>query len=297
MLNTGEMPDSGKAPAVDLNADLAEGARLTAGDLAVLASVTSASLACGFHAGSPEVMRDTASACVARGVAIGAHVSYRDREGFGRRAMAVPTAQLVRDLVDQWVTLAVQVDAVGGAVSFVKPHGALYHQMGTDPAAADAVVAAMVDVGAATLVAQAGTMVVERAREAGVRVVPEGFPDRAYLPDGRLASRAAPGALIEDPEEVGRRAVSLIRRGGVAAVDGTWTAVDAETLCIHGDSEGAADTARAVRAALDARGVAVRSFIVGQGIVGQGIVGQGIVGQGIVGQGIVGQGTEGAPGT
>ncbi len=248
---------------MDLNADLGEGDRLTVGDLGVLDIVTSASLACGFHAGGPEVMRDTAVACLARGVAIGAHVSYRDRDGFGRRVVSVPPAELVRDLVTQWTALRTQVDAVGGSVAFLKPHGALYHQMGSDPTVADAVVRAVVDVGGGMLVAQAGTLVAERAGEAGVRVVPEGFPDRSYLHDGRLAPRSQPGALIEEPEEVGRRAVSLIRRGGVEAVDGAWAAVDAETLCIHGDAAGAADTARAVRTALEEHGIVIRSFVAG----------------------------------
>jgi len=262
MLNTGVMPETREASATDLNADLAEGDRLTAGDLGVLDAVTSASLACGFHAGGPQVMRDTASACVAREVTIGAHVSYRDRDGFGRRVREVSPAELTADLVEQWGVLTTQVHAVGGAVAFVKPHGALYHQMGTEPAVADAVVQAVVEVGGRTLVAQAGTLVVDRAREAGLRVVPEGFPDRAYRRDGRLVARSEPGAVMEDPDEVGRRAVSLIRRGGVDAVDGTWTPVDAETLCIHGDVEGAAATARAVRAALEGHGVVVRSFVV-----------------------------------
>jgi 5-oxoprolinase (ATP-hydrolysing) subunit A len=247
---------------VDLNADLAEGDRLTPGDLGVLDAVTSASLACGFHAGGPAVMGDTASACVDRGVAIGAHVSFRDREGFGRRTMSVPPQQLVADLMDQWTILATAVSAVGGTVSFVKPHGALYHQMGTDPSVADAVVAFVVGVGRVPLVAQADTVVSRRAGEAGVRVVAEGFPDRGYRRDGRLAPRAAAGALVHDPDEVGRRAVSLVQRGGVEAVDGTWTAVEAETLCIHGDAEGAATTASTVRAALEGHGVVLRSFVV-----------------------------------
>jgi UPF0271 protein len=256
------MPGTRETPATDLNADLAEGERLTAGDLGVLDAVTSASLACGFHAGGPGVMRDTASACVARGVTIGAHVSYRDRDGFGRRAVAVSVQELMADIIEQWVALTTEVGAVGGAVAFVKPHGALYHQMGIDQVVADTLVAAVVEVGGRTLVAQAGTLVVERARAAGLRVITEGFPDRAYRRDGRLLPRTEPGAVIEDPLEVGRRAVSLIRRGGVDAADGTWTAVEAETLCIHGDVEGAAETARAVRSALESHGVAVASFAV-----------------------------------
>ncbi len=255
MLNTGSML------VVDLNADLAEGDRLTDGDLDVLDVVTSASLACGFHAGGPDVMRSTAAACVARGVTIGAHVSFRDREGFGRRALMTPPAALTRDIVDQWTALTDQVGAAGGTVSFVKPHGALYHRMGVDPAVAAAVVDALSGVGAAALVAQGGTVVATLAARAGLRVVAEGFPDRGYLPDGRLAPRTEPGALVEDPVEAGRRAVSLARRGGTEALDGTWAAVEVETLCIHGDGDRAPESARAVRRALEADGIRVRSFV------------------------------------
>ena len=259
MLNTETMR------AVDLNADLAEGDVLSPGDLAVLDAVTSASLACGFHAGDPDLMRTTAAACLARGVVIGAHVSYRDREGFGRRAMDVPPATLVGDIVEQWETLAAPVGALGATITFVKPHGALYHRMGVDPAVAASVVEAVGQVGAGVLVAQAGTVVVDPARRAGIRVVPEGFPDRAYLTDGRLAPRHEAGDLIEDPEAVGRRALSLARDGGLEALDGTWTTVEAETLCLHGDSPGAAEAARAVRAALAGGGIVVRAFAGGRG--------------------------------
>ena len=254
MLNTGSML------VVDLNADLAEGDVLSHRDLRVLDVVTSASLACGFHAGGPEVMRSTAAACLDRGVAIGAHVSYRDRDGFGRRDVRTSPTALVRDIVEQWTALARQVEAVGGTVSFVKPHGALYHRMGVDPAVATAVVDAVAEVGGRSLVAQAGTVVVTMARRAGLRVVPEGFPDRAYLAGGQLAPRTEPGALVGDPATVGRRAVVLARHGGAEAVDGTWTAIEVETLCVHGDHQRADETARAVRSALEAEGIGVRSF-------------------------------------
>ncbi len=156
-----------------------------------------------------------------------------------------------------------QVRAVGGALSFVKPHGALYHRMGVDPAVASAVVRAVTRAGAGALVAQAGTVVEVVATRAGLRVVREGFPDRAYLRDGRLAPRDRPGAVVEDPLSTGRRAVALTRDGGIEALDGTWTPVQAETLCIHGDAEHAPETAGTVRAALEREGVTVRSFIAG----------------------------------
>jgi UPF0271 protein len=253
--------DTGVVRIIDLNADVAEGGALEPTDLAVLDSVTSASLACGFHAGNRTVMRATAAACVHRGIAIGAHVSFRDREGFGRRPVDVAQARLVADIVEQCELLAEEVGAAGGTVEFVKPHGALYNLMGVDPGVADAMVEALGHQGAGVLVAQAGTGVVAQARRAGLRVVLEGFPDRGYLGDGRLAPRGEPGALIDDPGAAGRRAVSLARRQGVEAVDGTWTVVQVETLCIHGDSPGAAASARAVRAALEAEGITLRSFI------------------------------------
>ncbi|MGO8870434.1 MAG: LamB/YcsF family protein [Acidimicrobiales bacterium] len=248
---------------VDLNADLAEGEVFTDRDLEVLRLVSSVSIACGFHAGGPGVMRAATSACVELGVAIGAHVAFRDREGFGRRHVARPVALLVEDIVEQCALLTEQAAAAGGHVTFVKPHGALYHCMGVEQDVAEAVVEAVCRSGIGIVVAQAGTIIVGPARRHGIRVVPEGFPDRAYLPDGRLAPRDRPGALVEDPSEVGRRAVSLALGRRVEAVDGTWASVDAETLCIHGDSPGAAPAARSVRAALEARAVGVRPFAAG----------------------------------
>ncbi len=262
-LGTGAMVrvDTGTMVTVDLNADLAEGEHLTSLDLTILDIVTSASLACGFHAGNRAVMRAAAAACLTRGVTIGAHVSYRDRTGFGRTQAHPPAGLLVADITEQCEVLAGEVDAAGGEVAYVKPHGALYNQMGVDAAVAASVVEAVALQGIGVLVAQAGTVVADRAREAGLRVIPEGFPDRGYRSDGRLQDRAEPGALITDPAVAGRRAVSLVNRGGVDAVDGAWTPIAAETLCIHGDTPGAGDIARSVRAALTAEGIPVRPFV------------------------------------
>ena len=255
MFNTGGMTS------VDLNADLAEGDTLTPRDLAVLDAVTSASLACGFHAGGPAVMRGAAAACVERGVVIGAHVSFRDRQGFGRRVVSVEAPQLIDDLVEQCRALAVEAAAVGGAVTFVKPHGALYHQMGVDPAVAYAVVESLVRLDLGVLVAQPDTVVVHQARAAGLEVVAEGFPDRGYLGDGRLAPRHLPGGMVDDPDVAGRRAISMVRRGGVDAVDGVWVPIEVATLCIHGDAPDAEVTARSVRASLEADGITVGPFL------------------------------------
>ena len=245
--------------AVDLNADLAEGDVLTAGDRAVLGLVTSANLACGFHAGNRAVMREAAGICRDRGIAVGAHVSYRDREGFGRRPVERSPDLLVADILEQCAGLSEEA-AAGTTVSYVKPHGALYNRMAVDPEVAGSVVEAVARHPARVLVAQAGTVVVGPARRAGIRVVLEAYPDRGYLPTGLLVPRTEAGALITDPAQVAARALTLVQRSGVEAVDGSWTAVEAESLCLHGDSPGAADVARAVRSALDDAGLAVRPF-------------------------------------
>ncbi len=247
-------------PAIDLNADLAEGDSLTPSDVAVLDAVTSVSIACGFHAGGPAVMRDTARACVERGVSIGAHVSYRDREGFGRRVVDVEPAQLLEDLVEQCADLGEIAHSVGGEVAYLKPHGALYHQMGVDVSVAAVVCEAAARQAIDVLVAEGG-VVADLARRAGLRVVTEGFPDRAYRSDGTLVDRAVAGAVITDAGEVARRALSMVGRGGVESIDAEWTSLGVETLCIHGDSPGAAQAARTVRAALVDAGVTVRSFV------------------------------------
>ena len=248
-------------PVVDVNADLAEGDTPTPADRLVLDSVTSASLACGFHAGNREVMRSTAQAALARGVTIGAHVSFRDREGFGRRRVEVSGAQLVDDIVEQCQILDHEVHSVGGEVAFIKPHGALYNLMGVDDDMAAAVVEAVSRHPSGVLVAQSGTAIVALARRAGLRVVPEGIP-RPGLPDrGRLAPRDHPGGLIHDAADVARRAVAMAGRDAIRSVDGMLLSVDVETLCIHGDAPIAPGTAAAVRAALEAAGFVVRSFV------------------------------------
>lgn len=259
LINTGGMVE------VDLNADLGEGETVSNADRQLLDTVTSASLACGFHAGNRRVMRALAAVAIERGVVVGAHVSFRDRHGFGRRAVDVSSDRLTRDIVEQIGVLAEEVASVGGGISYVKPHGALYSLMGTNEDVAAAVVEAVRRHPSRTLVAQARSAVVPLAARAGVRVVTEGFPDRGYQARGALVPRTDEGALVDDPTVVARRAVSLTREGGVPAVDGTWTYVMAETLCIHGDSPGAARAARQVRAALSAAGVVLRPFAANRG--------------------------------
>jgi len=244
---------------IDLNADLAEGDVLTPVDRALLDVVTSASLACGFHAGSRAVMRDAAEACLERGVSIGAHLSYRDRAGFGRRALEVPAERLAADLVEQWEALVSEVEVAGGRVAYVKPHGALYAALATDPSVAATVIDALRP-HCPVLVGPPDRRLVETAEAAGVEVVTEGFCDRAYDALGRLVPRGDAGAEVDDPADVAARARSLAVDGGVHAADGTWVPLVVRTLCIHGDRDGAERRGRAVRAALGEAGVGVRAF-------------------------------------
>jgi 5-oxoprolinase (ATP-hydrolysing) subunit A len=255
------MPDTGDMPKVDLNADLGESDSVLPSDLAILDQVTSANVACGFHAGSRSVMEGTCRAALERGVAVGAHVSYRDRDGFGRRALDIPNGQLLADIVEQCVILSEVLESLGGTVSYVKPHGALYHRMGVDREVASAVVAAVRDSDIPVVVAQAGTLVVELAQRSGVGVAREAFADRAYRADGTLVPRDRPGSVIDSPDEVARRGVSLVVDGGIETDDGSWLAVECDSLCVHGDTPGAAVAASATRAALEAAGVTVGSFI------------------------------------
>ena len=244
---------------MDLNADLAEGDALGPSDRALLTVVTSASLACGFHAGSRSVMRAAADACVERGVAIGAHVSYRDRAGFGRRALDVSVERLAADLVEQWEALVEQVGAAGGNVAYVKPHGALYAAMVVDADVATTVVATL-SPRCPVLVGPPHGAHVGPAADAGLTVVSEGFCDRGYDRRGMLVPRGQHGALVDDPESAGRRARSMAVDGGVHSVDGSWVVLPVRTLCIHGDRPGAERHARAVRDALEGAGVDVRAF-------------------------------------
>ena len=244
---------------MDLNADLAEGDALSLVDRTLLDVVTSASLACGFHAGSRMVMRAAAELCVERGVAIGAHVSFRDRQGFGRRALDVSVVQLAADLVEQWETLVDEVSAAGGRVTYVKPHGALYHSMATDTEVAATVVDALAPFCTVLVGPPSGTLA-GPAAAAGVEVVPEGFCDRGYDAHGLLVPRGRPGDLVKDPAEAGERARSLATEGRVRSVDGTWVDLSVRTLCLHGDQPGVDRRGRAVRDALAAAGIEVRAF-------------------------------------
>lgn len=245
-------------PSVDLNADVGEGA---AEDDALLDEVTSASVACGVHAGDPDTMRRTVEAATRRGVVVGAHPSYPDREGFGRRQMEMSPAQVTSEVLAQVGALDAIARGCGTRVRYVKPHGALYHRMAEDEACARAIAQACEQAGGLVLLAPAGSVAVEIAESLGAPVATEAFADRAYGPEGRLVSRAVAGAVLTDPEEVARRAVAIAVEHRVRATDGTTIAVTASSICVHGDTPGAEVLARRVRRALEDVGVALIPFV------------------------------------
>ena len=249
---------------IDLNSDLGEslGAWSMGDDAAMLDIVSSAIVACGFHAGDPSGILATLKAAQARGVAVGAHVAYPDLIGFGRRAMDVASSDLVADVIYQIGALQGLAQAAGTSIGYVKPHGALYNTIAHDSAQARDVIAAIRAVDAnLALVALAGSPLVRWAQDAGLRVVAEAFADRAYTPQGTLVSRREPGAVLHDSALVASRMLRLVRDGVVEAVDGSLASVQAQSICVHGDSPGAVAMARAVRAALEADGIAVRPFV------------------------------------
>lgn len=249
---------------MDLNSDLGEslGAWSMGDDAAMLDIVSSANVACGFHAGDPAGILATLKAAQARGVAVGAHVAYPDLIGFGRRAMDVASSDLVADVIYQIGALQGLAQAAGTSIGYVKPHGALYNTIAHDSAQARDVIAAIRAVDAnLALVALAGSPLVRWAQDAGLRVVAEAFADRAYTPQGTLVSRREPGAVLHDSALVASRMLRLVRDGVVEAVDGSLASVQAQSICVHGDSPGAVAMARAVRAALEADGIAVRPFV------------------------------------
>jgi UPF0271 protein len=244
------------ARTIDLNADLGEGA---AHDAEILEIVSSVSIACGAHAGDPPTMLRTARRAARLGVAVGAHPSFADREGFGRRLMDVPAEELLAGLVHQLGAMTALAEVAGTGVRFVKPHGALYNQAASDPDVAEVVVQA-VGRFSLPLLCPAGSEIARVARRVGLSVYLEAFVDRGYLPDGRLVPRGEPGSLIDDPGEVAARAVRLVDRGTVVARDGSEVRVAADSICIHGDSAGAPELAAAVRRALEGAGVTVWPF-------------------------------------
>ena len=247
----------------DLNADLGEsfGAWTLGDDAALMEIITSANVACGFHAGDPLTLRKACAMAVSRGVAIGAQVSYRDLAGFGRREMDVPHAELTAEILYQIAALDGIARAEGASVRYVKPHGALYHRVARDPVQGDALIQAVRAYDPSLpLLTKPDGHAAEIARAAGLRVVTEAYADRAYGADGALVSRGQPGAVLTDPDLVAGRAVRMVLAGTVQAIDGTQVRLDARSLCIHGDTAGAVALARAVRVALEQAGVTLAPF-------------------------------------
>ncbi|MCY9785358.1 LamB/YcsF family protein [Nocardiopsis sp. EMB25] len=248
---------------IDLNSDLGEGhGRWELGDdQALLSIVTSANVACGFHAGDPTVLRHTTRAAAERGVAVGAHVGYRDLTGFGRRFIDMPPAELADEVVYQLGALSAFTGMAGERIRYVKPHGALYNAIvhHTDQAGAVAAAVASFDSDLPVL-GLPGSEFLRLAEEFGLPTHREAFADRAYTPEGTLVSRREPGAVLHDPAEIAERCLRIARGEPITAIDGSRIRVEADSLCVHGDSPGAVEIARTVADKLRAEGVTLAPF-------------------------------------
>lgn len=248
---------------VDLNADLGEGFGVWSlgDDDAMLKIVTSANVACGFHAGDPAGLLRVCRAAVAHGARIGAQVGYRDLAGFGRRFIDVDPPDLTADLIYQIGALSALARAAGAAVSYVKPHGALYNTIVNHETQARAVAEAVYAVDPELpVLGLTGSAFFAAAQKLGVRTVSEVFADRAYRPDGQLVSRRDHGAVLHDADDIADRVLTMVTEGRVIAVDGTDIPVNAESVCVHGDSPGAVQIAAAVRARLAGHGIRPAPF-------------------------------------
>lgn len=250
-------------PNIDINSDLGEsfGAWSMGDDAAMLDIVTSANVACGFHAGDPAGILRTVKAAAAKNVTIGAHVSYPDKVGFGRRNMDVASDELTADVIYQIGSLQGLAKAAGTSVRYVKPHGALYNTIAHDRRQAMAVIEAIRAVDPTlVLVALAGSTLIELARSEGLTCIAEAFADRAYTPQGTLVSRREPGAVLHDPQLVAQRMLSLVRNGTLEAIDGSMVKIEADSICVHGDSPSAVEMARELRRVLEQADVSLQPF-------------------------------------
>ncbi|ANS25501.1 UPF0271-family protein [Rhodococcus opacus] len=251
-------------PAIDLNSDLGEsyGAWTLGDDLAMLKLVTSANVACGFHAGDPATLSATCSAASELTVRIGAQVGYHDLAGFGRRFIDIAPRDLTADVVYQIGALDGLAQVSGSAVAYVKPHGALYNAIVHHREQARAVVAAVSAYDEALpVLGLPGSAFLEEAEKAGLRTVTEAFADRAYTPEGTLVPRTTDGAVLHDPTVVAERVLRLVVDHTLEAVDGTVLAVTAESVCVHGDTPAAVEMATAIRSLLDTEGITVEPFV------------------------------------
>ncbi|RCW45734.1 UPF0271 protein [Halopolyspora algeriensis] len=248
---------------IDLNADLAEGfGRWELGDdEALLGIVSSANVACGFHAGDPSVLRRACTGAAERGVAVGAQVGYRDLPGFGRRFIDVAPEDLVNDVLYQIGALSAFARVAGTEVTYVKPHGALYNAIVQHREQASALVEAILRYAPnLAVLGLPGSQWLTLAESAGLRCYREAFADRAYTPEGTLVSRRESGAVLDDPQVIAQRCLRLVRGEPIEAIDGSPITVEAESICVHGDSAGAVAIARAVRDALTADGITIAPF-------------------------------------
>jgi UPF0271 protein len=246
---------------IDINCDMGEsfGPWTMGADAEVMPSITSANVACGAHAGDPRVMRRTVRAAKQQGVSVGAHPGFADLQGFGRREMQADPAEVEDSLIAQIGALAAIARAEHAAVRHVKAHGALYNMAARDRRLADAIARAIAAFDASLIMfGLPNSPMIEAGAAAGLRVAAEGFADRAYEPDGSLAPRSRPGAVIHDPALVVERAVRMVRDGVVFTPDGREIPLKVETICVHGDTPGAPELTRRIRAGLEAVGIAVR---------------------------------------
>lgn len=240
---------------IDLNADLGEGC---ASDGELLTLISSANIACGFHAGDAQTMLTSVREALKNGVAIGAHPSFPDRENFGRTAMTLPVETVYAQTLYQIGALAAMARAEGGVMRHVKPHGMLYNQAAKDPQLADAIAKAVYACDPALiLVGLAGSELVRAGERYGLVTRQEVFADRGYQADGSLVPRTQPGALIEDEDQSLAQTLGMVETGRVKSITGEWTSVVAQTVCIHGDGEHALAFARRLRSAFEARGITI----------------------------------------
>ena len=249
---------------IDLNSDLGEGLGQwqMGDDAALLGIVTSANIACGFHAGDPSTMRRVCELAASAGVSVGAHVAYPDLAGFGRRFIDIEPDELRDGVTYQVGALQAIARSVGTHVSYVKPHGALYNTIVHHEAQAAAVVQGVAACEALPIMGLSGSVVLRLAATAGLRTVTEAFVDRAYNTDGTLVSRQVPGAVLHDVAAIVTRTVRMVTEHTVIAIDGTEIRLDFESLCVHGDTTEAVEIATAVRRGLDAVGVVLAPFVV-----------------------------------
>ncbi len=247
---------------IDLNGDVGENVAggIANPDVGLMPHLTSANVACGFHAGNAGTMRDTVALAIEHGVAVGAHPSFPDLDGFGRRELQFSPADVEDFVCYQVGVLAAIAAAQGVRLQHVKPHGALFNMAVRDAALADAIARAVVVIDRGLMLfGLPGSQLVDAGARAGLRTAREGFADRAYMPDGTLVPRQAPGAVITDPSVVIARVLRMARERVVAAIDGSSISLAVDTICVHGDTPGAAELAAQIRRALTGEGVELKA--------------------------------------